>query len=239
MRALLFLFFILFSSQSKAYETWLHRVQEYTSSGFKYAKDCTLGDEESFNKSFDFTIVEGFQGVELDIFYRSDIDQIVIYHGDDKSEGDSHFQCFNDYYYSLDTFYKHFRAKFPNKKIWFDLKNDNLLGVIKSMNRLKTYAEYTIVETKSYVGAVLADSYGIETSLWIKLKKKKEVKSYLNIKLAQFLGLKTISQECQRLYDFHTEFSKEVRTMCWNTRHKLEASKLKEISSLKVLLLGL
>lgn len=239
MRVLLFLFFILFSNQSKAYETWLHRAQEYTASTFEYVKDCSLGGEDSFIKTFDFTKIEAFQGIELDIFYRSDLDQIVIYHGDDNSEGSTHFQCFKGRYYLLDSFYKIFRERFPNKKIWLDLKNDNLLGVMKSMNKLRAYSQNTIVETKSYLGAVLAESYNLETSLWIKLKKKKKFKSYLNIKIAQLLGLKRLSQDCRTLYDFHNEFSGDVATMCWNTRYKLESSKLKEISSLKVLLLGL
>lgn len=231
-----------------ASEFWLHRAHEYTSSGFSYKQECREMNSSEFYDYFDFTILENkkWSGLELDAFYRDDINQLVIYHGNDHSDGQRQYQCFGEKYVTLSLFLKEINKFNKKLKVWIDLKNDNWQGLRAASHVAGTmHGDIDFfVETKSLLGIYWLNSNQIKSSYWGKYRGDSELSKLQNkMKLwiiETFFTPNKYSLPCDKLIQREYLF-KNKRVSCWNTRRKTLniIKKLKPFNKLEVILEGL
>jgi hypothetical protein len=247
------IFCILLSQTGHAFDLWAHRVHEYSSPKFNYAKSCKKITKNIFHKKFNFEFLKSrkFVGIEIDVAYSDLVNDLVVYHGSSKSAGPhKDFQCFQGDYVLFKDFLLYMEASLPsNFKFWIDLKNTSTLSIQQADKLLQShpFAERFIVETESYMGAYLLKSAGLKTSLWLKIRGPKEdglsgmirsLKNKSRIAGAKIIGANRISQSCDTFLDFAHLFNNDRPKMCWNTNKSslISHEDLKGIRNLKVVL---
>ena len=244
------LFLLLTVAHSYGYESWLHRVHEYSSPEFTYTSDCSQVKNEDVKDLFDLDVIGEIKGVEVDIIYHSKLDTLLLYHGSSKSKGPQEdFQCFKGRFVRLVDFLDILWGINPNLKIWIDLKNRNLTHIKKASEKLvKIKAnERLIIETKSYIGVTLLQSKKLKTSLWLSLShpedktlagKFRSFKNNLKVTVGQWIKTDYISHDCKKFLRYSVIMKNDMKKLCWNTdrNNPLPAKKLAEITNLEVVL---
>jgi len=247
-------FLILFINSANGYELWAHRLQEYAHPHFTHSNTCTEMPSNKLESSFNFNFLKTnkFKGVEVDAYYRRDLGKLIVFHGSkDFKDGSKIFQCFNGRYVVLEDFLNLFFNKFPNYKVWIDLKNQEFNEIASATNIIKdiTRNEQVIVESKSTWGVIYLKSKSVPSSLWIQTRSKTLKSKYQAFKQSFYNNLKIltalvinptrISQSCKMMTTLENIFDNNHKKMCWNTSaHKVSEQKISNIRALQVVLEG-
>ena len=223
--------------KSFAYDVWLHRAPDYLSSNFNYRPQCKKMNVQEIERTFSAEGIN-FNGAEIDVLYKEDLGELIVYHGQKGFKSKESVQCFDGKYVLAKDFIEFAKDKYGIKKFWIDLKNRHWFEALKAVNELeKIKSVNLIVESRDLFTVLYVKFKKMQSSLWLQVKGKSELTKRLFIKIVSFISPSRVSQHC-RFFHKNNIF-KNYDKMCWNTP-KSRSIKMENIDSfegLKVLLI--